>query len=89
MFYGVTFHPYHSLWEIRRHPVLLPALVSPLVTLSVVVILGKIGSLLILVYGRERTLIAIVLGGAMLSIVLWQILLVYFLLTFLYVSRHD
>lgn len=88
-FYGVTFHPYETLWEIRRRPVLTPMLASPFFTLFLVFVLGKVGSLLILVYGRERALIAIILGGAILSILLWQLLLFYFLFNFLLVSHKD
>lgn len=86
-FYGVTFHPYKKLWEIKRHPVLTPMLASPFFTLFCVIILGKIGSILILVYGAERALIAIILGGAILSILLWQLLVFYFLANFLLVSK--
>jgi len=88
-FYGVTFHPYKTIWEIRRHPVLTPMLTSPLFTLFLIFILGKIGSVLIFVYGKERTLIAIILGGAILSIILWQLLVLYFLVIFLSVSSKS
>ena|SRR5579872_6761669 len=88
-FYGVTFHPYKTLWEIRRHPVLAPMLATPFSTLLSVIILGKIGSVLISVYGQERVLIAVILGGAILSILLWQLLVIYFLFNFLLVSRRS
>ena len=89
IFYGVTFHPYKTLWEIRRHPILTPMLASPFFTLVCISILGKIGSILIAVYGQERSLIAIILGGAILSILLWQLLLFYFLSNFLFVTQHN
>ena len=89
IFYGVTFHPYKTLWEIRRHPVLTPMLASPFFTLFCVILLGKIGSLLILVYDAQRALIAIILGGAILSILLWQLLLFYFLFNFLLASKKS
>lgn len=88
-FYGVTFHPYKTLWEIRRHPVLMPMLASPFLTLVIVILLGKIGSILITVYGAQRALIAVVLGGAILSIFLWQFLVFYFLYNFLLVSQKS
>lgn len=88
-FYGVTFHPYKTLWTIRRHPVLVPMIASPFFTLLCVFLLGKIGSLLILVYGAQRTVIAIILGGALLSIVLWQLLVFYFLYNFVLASKNS
>ena len=88
-FYGVTFHPYETLWDIRRHPVLSPMLASPLFTLALVFLLGKLGSILILVYGRERALIAVILGGAILSIILWQLLVLYFLINFLLATKYT
>ncbi|HEX7042194.1 MAG TPA: hypothetical protein VF189_03000 [Patescibacteria group bacterium] len=88
-FYGVTFHPYKTLWEIRRRPILSPMIASPFFTLFCIILLGKIGSVLILVYGAERMLIAIILGGAILSIFLWQILVFYFLLMFFLASKSQ
>lgn len=86
IFYGVTFHPYRTLWEIRRRPVLVPILASPFFTLASIFILGKIGSILVFVAGSLRVLIAIILGGAIISILLWQLLLFYFLANFLFAS---
>lgn len=79
---GLTFHPYTSVRETLRRPVLLPVIVSPLVGLGILLIAGKIGSLLIIVYGTERELIALFLSTVFISIILWQALLLYLLLSF-------
>lgn len=83
---GVTFYPYKSTREIIRRPVLLPVIFSPLLTLLAFFILGRVASTIIIVYGLSRQLIAIILGGAFLSILLWQALLIYLLGSFL-ISR--
>lgn len=80
---GLTFHPYTSVRETLRRPVLLPVIISPLVGLGILLITGKIGSLLIIVYGTKRELIALFLSTTFISIVLWQLLLLYLLLSFI------
>ncbi|MBP7832839.1 MAG: hypothetical protein KA035_03655 [Candidatus Levybacteria bacterium] len=86
---GLTFSPYRSVKETVKHPVLLPVLFSPLIGIAVLLLVGKIGSFLIVVYGRERELIALFLSATLISILLWQILLLYLLGSFLFSSRHD
>ncbi|KKQ34054.1 MAG: hypothetical protein US51_C0054G0007 [Microgenomates group bacterium GW2011_GWA2_37_6] len=80
---GLSFHPYHSVRETLRRPVLLPVIISPLIGLGILLLAGKIGSLLIVVYGTKRELIALFLSTTFISIVLWQLLLVYLLLSFI------
>lgn len=80
---GLTFSPYKSVKETVRHPILLPVIFSPLIGVAILLIAGKIGSLLIAVYGRERELIGLFLSATLLSILLWQLLLIYLLASFL------
>lgn len=80
---GLTFHPYTSVRETLRRPVLLPVIISPLIGLGILLLAGKIGSLLITVYGTKRELIALFLSTTFISIVLWQLLLVYLLMSFI------
>jgi hypothetical protein len=83
---GLTFHPYKSVLETFRHPVIFPVIFSPCVGLIAILIMAKLGSLLISVYGMQRELIAIFLSTALISILFWQILLFYFLTSFLFAS---
>ncbi len=79
---GLTFHPYRSVRETVRRPVLLPVIVSPLIGLGILLITGKITSLLIVVYDLKRELIALFLSTTLISIVFWQLLLLYLLVSF-------
>ena len=79
---GLSFHPYTSVRETLRRPVLLPVIISPIIGLGILLLAGKIGSLLIIVYGTKRELIALFLSTTFISIVLWQALLVYLILSF-------
>lgn len=83
---GLTFHPYKSVLETFRHPVILPVIFSPVIGLLALLIMAKIGSLLISVYGMAREFIAIFLSTAIISIFFWQTLLIYFLASFLTAS---
>jgi hypothetical protein len=80
---GLTFHPFSTVREVTRRPVLLPVIFSPLIGLFTLFVLGRIAALLITVYGLSRELIALALSAALISIVFWQILLIYLLVSFL------
>lgn len=86
---GLTFHPYKSVLETYRHPVLFPVIFSPCIMLFLLLISAKIGSILISVYGMQRELIAIFLSSSLISIIFWQILLLYFLSSFLIASWNS
>ena len=79
---GLTFHPYTSVRETLRRPVLLPVIVSPLMGLGILLITGKLASLLIVVYDLKRELIGIFLSTTLISIIFWQLLLLYLLISF-------
>jgi len=80
---GLTFHPFSTVREVTRRPVLLPVIFSPLICLFTLFVLGRIAALLITVYGLSRELIALALSTALISIVFWQLLLIYLLASFL------
>ena len=86
---GLTFHPYHSIRETIRRPVLLPVIFSPLIAIALLFLTAKIGSLLIITYGRERELVAIFLSTTLISIIFWQTLLLYFLVSFFVAMRKK
>ncbi len=80
---GLTFHPFSTIREVTRRPVLLPVIFSPLIGLLTLFVLGRVAALLITVYGLKRELIALALSTALVSIVFWQLLLIYLLISFL------
>ena len=82
---GLTFHPFRTIREVTRRPVFLPVIFSPFIGLFVFFILGRVGAFLINVYGLRREFISIILSTALISILLWQALLIYLLISFLLV----
>ncbi len=86
---GITFYPYKSVLETTRRPILIPVIFSPFVGFICLFIVSKIGSLLIKVYGRERELIGLFLSTAFISIIFWQTLLMYLLISFMISSRKN
>ncbi|HZE87839.1 MAG TPA: hypothetical protein VE090_06605 [Methylomirabilota bacterium] len=83
MLLGLTFHPYKSVKETIKRPILLPVIFSPLLAIGLLFLTAKIGSLLIGVYGIKREIVAIFLSTTLISIIFWQILLLYLLISFL------
>lgn len=86
---GLTFHPYKSIKETIRRPVLLPVIFSPLIAIGLLFFSAKLGSLLIVIYGVQRDAVAIFLSTTLISIVFWQALLIYFLVSFVIASRKN
>jgi hypothetical protein len=80
---GLTFHPFSTVREVTRRPVLLPVIFSPIIGLFTLFVLGRIAALLITVYGQSRELIALALSTALIGIIFWQLLLLYLLVSFL------
>jgi hypothetical protein len=80
---GLTFHPFSTIREVTRRPVLLPVIFSPVIGLFTLFILGRIAALLITTYGLSREFISLTLSAALISIIFWQLLLVYLLASFL------
>lgn len=89
MLLGLTFHPYKSIKETIRRPVLLPVIFSPLIAVGLLFLAAKVGSLLIVIYGIQRDVVAIFLSTTLISIIFWQTLLLYFLLSFLVALRKK
>jgi hypothetical protein len=86
---GLTFHPYRSIRETIRRPVLLPVIFSPLIAIVLLFIAAKTGSLMITVYGIQREAVAIFLSTTLISIIFWQALLLYFLISFLVARKRS
>lgn len=81
---GLTFHPLKTIREVTRRPVLLPVIFTPFIGLFMLFVAGRIGALLISVYGLKRDVIALFLSTTLISILLWQALLIYLLISFLF-----
>lgn len=79
---GLAIRPYKSVREINRNKVLTPVLLSPVLGLIVLFVLGRMGSFVFELDGFERTVMAIVLSTGLISILLWQGLLLYLFLSF-------
>ena len=79
---GLTIRPYKSVREINRNKVLTPVLFSPAIGLVILFVLGRMGSFVFELDGFERTIMAIVLSTGLISILLWQGLLLYLFLSF-------
>ena len=80
---GLTFNPFSTVKQVARRPVLLPIIFSPFIGLILFFIAGRIGSFLINIYGLKREAIALLLSSTLISILLWQVLLIYLLINFL------
>lgn len=80
---GLTFHPFMTIRQVTRRPVLLPVIFSPIAGLIGFFVFGRIGAFLMDFYGFNRTAISIFLSTVLISILFWQALLIYLLLSFL------
>lgn len=87
--YGLIFYPYKTIRDIVRHPILVPALMTPFLGLFVLFVLGRIGAILVDVYDVNRAFIAIVLGSSLFAIALWQLLLIYLLFSLISAKRSE
>lgn len=80
---GLTFHPFMTIRQVTRRPILLPVIFSPIIGLATFFVFGRIGAFLLDFYGLKREIIAIFLSTTLISILLWQALLIYLLISFL------
>lgn len=86
---GLTFNPFATVKQVRRRPVLLPIIFSPFIGLLLFFIVGRIGAFLISIYGLKRELIALILSATLISILLWQLLLIYLLISLIVAYRRT
>src|SRR5258706_12889663 len=89
MLLGLTFYPYRSVKETIKRPILLPVIFSPMIAVALLFLTAKIGSLLIILYGLKREAVAIFLSATFISILFWQLLLLYLLISFLISARKT
>ncbi len=78
---GLIIHPFISIREMIRRPVLTPVIFSPFLGLIILFLLGRIAALFIPISGLKRQIISIILSTSLISITLWQILLIYLLIS--------
>lgn len=86
---GLTLHPYKSTVEALRRPILLPVVLTPFVGIIILFIAAKAASLYIVVYGLKREAIAMFLSTTLISIIFWQALLIYLLISFTIASQKN
>lgn len=86
---GLTFSPYKSVKETVKRPILLPVIFSPLITALVLLVAAKVGSLLIVVYGLKREAVGLFLSTTLISILFWQLLLLYLLISFIIATKKS
>jgi len=79
---GLTITPYKSVREMTRNKVLVPVVFSPVYGLIVLFVVGRIAAFILHPGGFYRTFLALSLSTALISILLWQLLLLYLLLSF-------
>lgn len=80
---GLTFYPFTSVRNVIRRPILLPVIFSPFIGILLLLVLGRIAALFVETKGVERIAIAMFLNTTVLSILLWQALLLYLLISYL------
>lgn len=83
---GLTFHPYKEIRQTVRRPVLFPVIFSPVIMIITLLLVAKVGGYLLDIRGVQRDIIAIFLSTTLLSIIFWQLLLIYLLASFLVAS---
>jgi hypothetical protein len=86
---GLTFHPFMTVRQVTRRPVLLPVILTPIIGLAAFFVFGRIGAILVDFYGMSRTAISLFLSTFLISILFWQALLIYLLLNFLIASLRK
>jgi hypothetical protein len=80
---GLTFHPFMTIKQVARRPVLFPVIFTPIVGLAAFFVIGRIGSFLLDFYGLNRTALSVFLSTFLLSIIFWQALLIYLIINYL------
>jgi hypothetical protein len=86
---GLTFHPFKSTKGVIRRPILLPVIFSPLIGLTILFIVGRIAALFVSPQGIKREIIVLFLSTTLLSILFWQLLLLYLLGSFFIALRKK
>jgi len=80
---GLTFYPFRYTGRVVRRPILLPVIFSPLIGLFILFLAGRVSALFLSPQGFKREVIVIFLSTTLLSILFWQALLIYLIVSFL------
>lgn len=86
---GLVIRPYKEVRGVTRHHILFPVVLSPLYGLVALFVAGRIGSFLFETHGLVRDTMALILSSGLISILLWQLLLLYLLGSFLLAFQKD
>jgi len=79
---GLSFHPLMTVRQVTRRPVLFPVIFSPIIGLAAFFVFGRVGAFLLDFYGLRREVIAIFLSTTLISLLFWQVLLIYLFVSF-------
>jgi hypothetical protein len=80
----LTFYPFTSVREVVRRPILLPTIFSPFLGIILIFLISRVAALFVATTGIFRVGISLLLSSAVLSIFMWQILLLYLLLSYVF-----
>ena len=83
---GLTFSPFTSIQGVMRRPILFPVIFSPAIGIMILFVLGRIAALFVAPHGAHREMVAVFLSTTLISILMWQGLLVYLFISFLIAS---
>lgn len=82
-FAGLALHPYKSVRRmVMDKPILLPVVLSPFFGLLFLFIVGRLGSAAFELSGWAREGVALLLGGTLIGLLLWQGLLAALVIRF-------
>lgn len=80
---GLAIHPYKSVRRmVLDKPILLPVILSPVMGLVALFVVGRAGSSIVELTGWWREGVALLLGGTLIGLLLWQGLLLFLVFRF-------
>ena len=80
---GLAIHPYKSVRRmVLDKPILLPVILSPVMGLVALFVVGRAGSSIVELTGWWREGVALILGGTLIGLLLWQGLLLFLVFRF-------
>lgn len=82
---GLAIHPYKSIrGMVGDNPrrILLPVVLTPAVSILIMLVVGRLGSYVFDVNGLKREVMSLLLGIVSLSFFMWQILMIYLVFRF-------
>ncbi len=80
---GLAIHPYKSVKKmVLSDRILLPVVMSPVMGLVGLLVVGRMGSYVINLFGVWREMVAMMLGVSLIGLLMWQMLLLALVVRF-------